>query len=92
MTLATAIVPGLRKSNTVTMPGAFAANVSNIPEGPGTMDAATIAGRQREAGGAPSERRSRRERSRSRGPGGLLHQFVTATRALFASGLRTDDV
>jgi hypothetical protein len=52
---ATTIVPGQREAGRLTR---FAMAVADIAiEGPSSMDAATIADRQREGGGAPSERR-----------------------------------
>ena len=52
---AATIVPGQREAGRLTR---FAVAVGDMPiEGPSTMDAATIADRQREGGGAPSERR-----------------------------------
>jgi hypothetical protein len=48
---------------------------------PGTMDAVTIAERQREGGGAPGERRLEGERSRLNKLGRSLRQFLMAPRA-----------
>jgi hypothetical protein len=50
------IVPGAREPGVLTRLGAPAASVQIIPDGPSTMDAATIAERQREGGGAPNQR------------------------------------
>jgi len=57
-------------------------NVRTIPDGPSTMDAATIAERQREGGGAPSHRRPAPERTGWRGLGHRLRQLLMTTRAL----------
>jgi len=50
----TPMIPGAREPGMLTTFGVVAAI---IPDWPKTMDAATIASRQREGGGAPSERR-----------------------------------
>jgi hypothetical protein len=50
----TPMIPGARESGMLTTFGVVAAI---IPDWPKTMDAATTASRQREGGGAPSERR-----------------------------------
>jgi hypothetical protein len=60
---ATSPVPGEREPGMLTTSGVVDAGTL-IPEGPSTMDAATIAERQREGGGAPSQRRAPRERTR----------------------------
>lgn len=57
------LIPGEREPGMLTGFGGLAANLPGVPQGPGTMDAATIAERQREGGGAPSQRRPARERS-----------------------------
>jgi hypothetical protein len=56
------LIPGAREPGMLTSFGSSAADVL-LPDGPSTMDAATIAERQREGGGAPSQRRSVEERS-----------------------------
>jgi hypothetical protein len=55
------MIPGARERNTLTwrqagsMGGAASGN-EGVADGAGTMDAATIAERQREGGGAPNQR------------------------------------
>ena len=56
----TPMIPGAREPGMLTTFGVVAAI---IPDWPKTMDAATIAARQREGGGAPSERRRPRQGS-----------------------------
>jgi len=56
------IIPGARERNTLTyrQPGSMggpASGASGITEGSSSMDAQTIAERQREGGGGPQERR-----------------------------------
>jgi len=60
-------IPGEREPGMLSRFGRAAANSPSIPEGPGTMDAVTVAERQREGGGAPNERRAPREPSRWNG-------------------------
>ena len=55
------MIPGAREPGMLTT---FARTVAVLEDSLVTMDAATIAARQREGGGAPSERRRHRERSR----------------------------
>lgn len=54
------LIPGARERGTLTPrrpgSGGFASRSTTIPAGEGSMDAATIAGRQREGGGAPDQR------------------------------------
>ena len=56
------LIPGAREPSTLTPrrpgSGGFASRSTKIPAGGGSMDAATIAGRQREGGGAPNQRHS----------------------------------
>lgn len=54
---AATIVPGQREAGRLTRFGIAVGDMPTI-DGPSTMDAATTADRQREGGGAPSERRS----------------------------------
>lgn len=54
------IIPGAREAGT---PTRFGVPVVIIPASPSTMDAVTIAARQREGGGAPNQRRPAREGS-----------------------------
>ena len=69
--------------------GAWQMARARTPDGPSTMDAATIAERQREGGGAPSQRRPACERS-PRDLGHTLRQFCVTT--LFPSRVRTNHV
>src|SRR5688500_13308273 len=57
-------VPGEHERGTLTRFATLAAHVPVVPDGPGTMDAATIADRQREGGGAPNQRRPVRRGTR----------------------------
>jgi len=54
------LIPGARERSTLTPrrpgSGGFASRSTEIPAGDSSMDAATIAGRQREGGGAPDQR------------------------------------
>ena len=54
------LIPGARERSTLTPrrpgSGGFASRSREIPAGDSSMDAATIAGRQREGGGAPNQR------------------------------------
>jgi hypothetical protein len=56
------LIPGAREPGMLT---SFRSPAADVPlrDGPSTMDAATIAERQREGGGVPSQRRSAEERS-----------------------------
>ena len=54
------LIPGAYERNTLTyrQPGSMGVSTSvAVPIGSGSMDAATIADREREGGGAPSQRR-----------------------------------
>lgn len=55
------MIPGSREPG---MLSTFGVPAVVIPDSPSTMDAATIAARQREGGGAPNQRRPPREWSR----------------------------
>jgi len=84
------LIPGAREPGMLTTFAPSAAG-TRIPDEPSTMDATTIAERQREGGGAPSQRRPASERwwpdvERR------VHHFVTATRALYARRLRSNHV
>lgn len=57
----TPMIPGSREPG---MLSTFGVPAVVIPDSPSTMDAATIAARQREGGGAPNQRRPAREWSR----------------------------
>lgn len=57
----TPMIPGSREPGMLTT---FGVPAVVIPDSPSTMDAATIAARQREGGGAPNQRRPAREWSR----------------------------
>ena len=85
-------IPGARESGMLTTFGAPAAGGPLVPDGPSTMDAVTTAERQREGGGAPSQRRPRRTRVRWTGAGSRLHEFVSAMRLLFVGRVRTTHV
>ena len=54
------LIPGARERSTLTPrrpgSGGFASRSTEIPPGASSMDAATIAGHQREGGGAPNQR------------------------------------
>ena len=58
--VAKTLIPGARERSTLTSrrpgSGGFASRSTTIPAGDSSMDAATIAGRQREGGGAPNQR------------------------------------
>lgn len=82
------LIPGARERGMLTMFGPAAATAWT-PDGPSTMDATTIAERQREGGGAPSRRRPARERSWPN-LGHTAHQFVMTMRALYARPVRTN--
>jgi hypothetical protein len=56
--------PGGREHGMLTTFGVPATSLRVVPIGPSTMDAATIAARQREGGGAPDQRRPVRRESR----------------------------
>lgn len=56
------LIPGAREPGMLTSFRSSGVDVL-LPDGPSTMDAATIAERQREGGGAPNQRRSANERS-----------------------------
>jgi hypothetical protein len=58
-----ALIPGAREPGRLTTFETSAAGVP-IPDEPSTMDATTTAERQREGGGAPSQRRPAHQRSR----------------------------
>lgn len=51
------IVPGQREPGSLTRFGVPADKMPPIADGPSTLDAATIADREREGGGGPSQRR-----------------------------------
>lgn len=68
------MIPGAREPGAQVRFGALPVTVYNSPC---TMDAATIAARQREGGGAPSERRPPSERSMWGRLARRLRQFLT---------------
>jgi hypothetical protein len=84
-----ALIPGAREPGMLTMVGTSPA-CAEIPDELGTMDAATVAERQREGGGAPNQRRSA-ERSRWN-MAHTLHEFLMSTRALYGRRFRTNHV
>jgi hypothetical protein len=68
---AASLIPGAYERNTLTYRqlGSMGASPSDaMPASPSSMDAATIAEREREGGGAPSQRRRRAESPGSTGP------------------------
>lgn len=69
-------VPGDREPGVLTTFGTPTAGTLTIPQGPSTMDAVTIAERQTEGGGAPSQRRPARTGSRWNGLGHSLKGAV----------------
>jgi hypothetical protein len=73
----TPMIPGAREPGMLTT---FDRPVVILEDSPVTMAAATIAARQREGGGAPSERRRPRERSRWRNFKQALRLLVGADR------------
>jgi hypothetical protein len=82
-------IPGQREAGMLTMFGPDE-SMRIIRDEPSTMDAATIAERQREGGGAPSQRRPARKRSLWQGLGHGLLQLLMTTRAILA--VRTNHV
>ena len=79
------MIPGAREPGMQVRFGAPPVTVYNSPR---TMDAATIAARQREGGGAPNQRRPPRERSLWGRLARRLRQFLTA-RDRSADSIRT---
>ena len=69
------MIPGAREPGMQVRFGAPPVTVYNSPR---TMDAATIAARQREGGGAPNQRRPPRERRTWKSLAHRLRQFLTA--------------
>jgi hypothetical protein len=92
MSSVAAIVPGARGPDRLTTFGAIPSSLSTVRDEPSTMDLVTIAERQREGGGAPSQRRPAGVRMRWSGPGGKLHGLLGAMRMLFVWRLRTNHV
>ena len=68
-------IPGAREPHALPT-GQSSVTGVQIPNGPGTMDAATIAERQREGGGAPNQRRAAAERLGWRGLAHLLRLWL----------------
>jgi hypothetical protein len=65
------MIPGAYERNTLThrqLGSMGASGAVVLPTGPSSMDAATIAAREREGGGAPSERRPKVEVQTRPGP------------------------
>ncbi len=85
-----ALIPGAREPGMLTTFAAPPAS-GRIPEEPSTMDATTIAERQREGGGAPNQRRPQGDEPRWN-LAHALHQFLTATRALYTRRFRPHHV
>jgi hypothetical protein len=75
----TPMIPGAREPGVLTT---FGVPPLVIPDSPTTMDAVTIASRQREGGGAPSERRPRRQ-------GSTWQRLTQTLRHLLIGGDRT---
>jgi hypothetical protein len=69
----TPIIPGAREPVMLTT---FGMHAIVIPDSPTTMDAATIAARQREGGGAPNQRRPAHEGSAWKRLGLTLCRFL----------------
>ena len=67
------MIPGAREPGMLTT---FGVHALVIPDSPSTMDAATIAARQREGGGAPNQRRPVREGSAWKRLGLTLRRFL----------------
>ena len=67
------MIPGAREPGMLTT---FGVHALVIPDSPSTMDAATIAARQREGGGAPNQRRPAREGSAWKRLGLTLRRFL----------------
>jgi hypothetical protein len=67
------MIPGVREPG---MLMTFGVHALVIPDSPSTMDAATIAARQREGGGAPNQRRPAREGSAWKHLGLALRRFL----------------
>lgn len=74
----TPMIPGAREPGMLTTFGVPA--VAIIPDSPSTMDAATIAARQREGGGAPNQRRPTHDWSRWKSLKQALRLFVGVDR------------
>ena len=74
----TPMIPGSREPGMLTTFGVHAAVI--IPDSPSTLDAATIAARQREGGGAPNQRRPARDWSRWKSLKHALRLFVGVDR------------
>ena len=70
----TPMIPGAREPGRLTTFGVPA--VVSVPDSPSTMDATTIAARQREGGGAPNQRRPPRDWSRWKSLKHVLRLFV----------------
>ena len=69
------MIPGAREPGMLTR---FGAPPVTVYDSPCTMDAATIAARQREGGGAPNQRRPPHERLTWRRLAHRLRQFLSA--------------
>ena len=80
-------IPGEREPLTLTF---VPPDIRMARDEPTTMDAATIAERQREGGGAPSQRRPAAERLWWSGPRRILQQFLTTTRATATKRFRAN--
>jgi hypothetical protein len=87
-----AMIPGAREAGLLTLFAVPVADISTVLNGPSTIDAVTTAERQREGGGAPSQRRPVRGRARRMDAGRRFHDLLLAIRALFVWRLRTTHV
>ena len=91
-------IPGAYERNTLTyrQPGSMGADTSvAVPVGSSSMDAATIAEREREGGGGPSQRRRRVDAQRTGPKAGFGFDeaaLEAARRASFTPGSTRDGV
>lgn len=69
----TSMIPGAREPGKLTT---FGVQPVVIPNSPSTMDATTIAAREREGGGAPNQRGRARDGSASKSLGQKLRRFL----------------
>jgi hypothetical protein len=69
----TPMIPGAREPGMLTT---FGVQPAVIPNSPSTMDATTIAAREREGGGAPNQRGRARDGSPSKSLGQKLRRFL----------------
>jgi hypothetical protein len=69
------LIPGAYERNTLTVrqPGSMGAHAVPMPVGSSSMDAVTIAAREREGGGAPSQRPRKVQVQTRNGPALRVH-------------------